>query len=454
MPTAAVADHRRTDRPFRLLPPEPVAGPPRLDPAQRKVVAHRGGPLLVLAGPGTGKTTTLVEAVLDRIHGPGALSPDEVLVLTFSRAAAGELRDRIGARMAGASDGGSAAVSPAGSAAAPSTPQPAGSATAAPSVTTFHSFCFALVGRYRDPDLFTEPLRLLSGPEQDVVIRELVKGTVEPGQWGGGPQGWPEALRAALTTRGFAEELRAVILRARDLGHDPGDLAGFAQRAERADWRSASRFMAEYLDVADARGVLDYSELVHRAVLHIETDEVRRAVRAQYKVVFVDEYQDTDPAQVRLLQALAGDGRDLIVVGDPDQSIYAFRGADLGGILNFHRQFPRRDGRDADIADAADRPAGRAGARTPGAGRPAGTHRPADRSAEDSQDRRRHLCAEGRGAGPDLSRSVHGARHRGRPAAPRPPGGGGAVGADGRAGPLRRAAVGGPTVATDGERPG
>jgi len=341
MPTA-VAGNTRTDRPFRLLPPEPVAAPPRLDPAQRAVVAHRGGPLLVLAGPGTGKTTTLVEAVLDRIHGPGALAPDEVLVLTFSRAAAAELRDRIGARMAGASD--------AGSAAAPSTPQPAGSATAAPSVTTFHSFCFALVGRYRDSDLFTEPLRLLSGPEQDVVIRELVKGTVEPGQWGGGPEGWPEALRAALTTRGFAEELRAVILRARDLGHDPEDLAGFAQRAERADWRAASRFMAEYLDVADGRGVLDYSELVHRAVLHIETDDVRRAVRAQYKVVFVDEYQDTDPAQVRLLQALAGDGRDLIVVGDPDQSIYAFRGADLGGILNFHRQFPRRDGRDADIA--------------------------------------------------------------------------------------------------------
>jgi superfamily I DNA/RNA helicase/RecB family exonuclease len=348
------------DRPFRLLPPEPPAGRPRLDPRQREVVAHRGGPLLVLAGPGTGKTTTLVEAVLSRITGPAALTPDQILVLTFSRAAAAELRDRIGARMAarpkssgsktgGSKAGGSSRTGASGASANRSGANGAGSATAAPAVTTFHSFCFALVGRYQDPDLFTEPLRLLSGPEQDVVIRELVKGTVAPGQWGAGPVGWPEALRAALTTRGFAEELRAVILRARDLGHDPEDLARFAERAERADWRAASRFMAEYLDVADARGVLDYSELVHRAVLLIETDEIRRAVRDRYRAVFVDEYQDTDPAQVRLLQAVAGDGRDLVVVGDPDQSIYAFRGADLGGILGFHRQFPRRDGRDADI---------------------------------------------------------------------------------------------------------
>ncbi|MEJ7690741.1 MAG: UvrD-helicase domain-containing protein [Nocardioidaceae bacterium] len=64
-------------------------------------------------------------------------------------------------------------------------------------------------------------------------------------------------------------------------------------------------------------------------------------LRKQYQAVFVDEYQDTDPSQVRLLQALAGDGRDLVVVGDPDQSIYAFRGADVRGILEFPTQFPR-----------------------------------------------------------------------------------------------------------------
>ena len=91
----------------------------------------------------------------------------------------------------------------------------------------------------------------------------------------------------------------------------------------------------------DFEGVLDYSELIHRAVLLAETDDVRAQLRAQFKAVFVDEYQDTDPSQVRLLQAIAGDGRDLVVVGDPDQSIYAFRGADVRGILEFPTQFPR-----------------------------------------------------------------------------------------------------------------
>jgi len=304
---------------------------PRLDPGQRAVVAHRGGPLLVLAGPGTGKTTTLVEAVLDRMSGPGAVRPEQILVLTFSRAAAAELRDRIGARL--------------------------GETVGVPGATTFHSFCFALLGRFKDPALFSEPLRLLSGPEQDVVIRELVRGTLDPvagwdAQRGGTTHqaGWPGALRAALGTRGFAEELRAVLLRAREQGLDPDRLRAFAERADRDDWRAAARFFGEYLDVADARGVLDYSELVHRAVLLAETDEVRAQLRDAYRVVFVDEYQDTDPAQVRLLQALAGDGRELVVVGDPDQSVYAFRGADLNGILEFPERFRRADGDPAPIA--------------------------------------------------------------------------------------------------------
>ncbi|HZP49793.1 ATP-dependent helicase, partial [Actinocrinis sp.] len=324
-PRSAQRSARRSAAPFRLLPPPlayPVGGL-RLDDRQRSVVEHRGGPLLVLAGPGTGKTTTLVEAVLDRTRGPDALSADEILVLTFSRAAAAELRDRIGARL----------IPGAG----------------APTATTFHSFCFGLVGQYQEPELFGDPLRLLSGPEQDVVIRELVRGTIEPGGWGREPGGWPQALRAALGTRGFAEELRAVLLRARDLGLDPEDLADFAARADRSDWRAAARFYAEYLDVADARGVLDYTELVHRAVLLSEAEEVRALLRRRYRAVFVDEYQDTDSAQVRLLQALAGDGRDLVAVGDPDQSIYAFRGADLSGILDFPEQFRRSDGEPADI---------------------------------------------------------------------------------------------------------
>jgi superfamily I DNA/RNA helicase/RecB family exonuclease len=157
-------------------------------------------------------------------------------------------------------------------------------------------------------------------------------------------------LRAALGTRGFAQELRAVLLRARELGLDPARLREFADRADRDDWRAAARLFAEYLDVTDARGVLDYAELVHRAVILAETPRVREQLRAAYRVVFVDEYQDTDPAQVRLLEALAGDGRELVVVGDPDQSVYAFRGADLHGILEFPQRFRTRAGAPAPIA--------------------------------------------------------------------------------------------------------
>ena len=135
-----------------------------------------------------------------------------------------------------------------------------------------------------------------------------------------------------------------MLARARELGLDPTELAQAARRADRGDWYAASAFFEEYLDVLDVQGVLDYGELVHRAVLLAGQDDVRRELRHDFRAVFVDEYQDTDPAQVRLLQALAGDGADLVVFGDPDQSIYQFRGADVRGILDFPETFRRMDG--------------------------------------------------------------------------------------------------------------
>ncbi len=312
---------------FDTQAPPQVSGPP-LDPAQRRVVDHPGGPLLVLAGPGTGKTHTLVEAVIAKTDPDrAALRPDQVLILTFSRKAASELRDRIGRRLP--------------------------MSGVAPLATTFHSFCYALVRRFQDPELFTEPIRLLSGPEQDVFVRDLVSGSIDVGI-GGGALGeriqWPQDLRAALATRGFAEELRTVLSRARELGLDPTELAQAARRADRGDWYAASAFFEEYLDVLDVQGVLDYGELVHRAVLLAGQEDVRRELRHDFRAVFVDEYQDTDPSQVRLLEALAGDGADLVVFGDPDQSIYQFRGADVRGILDFPEAFRNMDGTPADTA--------------------------------------------------------------------------------------------------------
>ncbi|WP_430542015.1 UvrD-helicase domain-containing protein [Streptomyces roseofulvus] len=301
------AGRPRTPGAYRLVrtAPAPV-DPPQLDAAQRAVVEHDRGPLLVLAGPGTGKTTTLVEAVAARME-RGA-DPERILVLTFSRKAAVELRDRMATRLGGRRP---------------------------PQATTFHSYCYALIRAHQDAELFAEPLRLLSGPEQDLAVRELLAGQIDLERAGLGGVRWPDELRACLTTRGFADEVRAVLARSRELGLGPDALRRFAERVGRPDWKAAAGFLAEYLDVLDLQGVLDYTELVHRAVLLAE-----HVTLPAYDAVYVDEYQDTDPAQVRLLTALTGGGRNTVVAfGDPDQSIYAFRGADVNGILDFPAAF-------------------------------------------------------------------------------------------------------------------
>ncbi|MFE5403614.1 ATP-dependent helicase [Streptomyces sp. NPDC056580] len=306
---------------YRLVRTPPAApDPPRLDAAQRAVVDHGAGPLLVLAGPGTGKTTTLVESVAARIA-RGA-DPERILVLTFSRRAAVDLRDRMALRIG---------------------------AARAPRATTFHSYCYALLRAHQDSGLFAEPLRLLSGPEQDVTVRGLLAGQPDLERLGLDHVRWPDELRACLTTRGFADEVRAVLARSRELGLGPGALDAFARRIGRPDWRAAAAFLAEYLDVLDLQGVIDYAELVHRAVLLAQRPEAAARLAARYDAVYVDEYQDTDPAQVRLLHALAGGGRTLVAFGDPDQSIYTFRGADVNGILDFPAAFPRADGRPAPV---------------------------------------------------------------------------------------------------------
>jgi superfamily I DNA/RNA helicase len=224
---------------YRLRRTPPVAVPaPVLDPEQRRVVDHRGGPLLVLAGPGTGKTTTLVEAVVDRVErgGPGGtpLDPSRVLVLTFSRKAAEELRTRITARL--------------------------GRTTSAAVAWTFHGFCYALVRAHQPADWFGDPMRLLSGPEQHAVVRELLTGAIEAGT-----SPWPADLEPLLGRRGFVEEVRRLLARVRQLGLDPADLAALAGPADRPDWAAAAAFCDEYLDVLQLRGVLDYGELIRAA---------------------------------------------------------------------------------------------------------------------------------------------------------------------------------------------
>ena len=157
----------------------------------------------MLAGPGTGKTTTLVEAVVARIE--AGADPEQVLVLTFGRRAAAELRTRITARL--------------------------GRTTREPLARTFHSYAFGVLRR--EAVLRGEPSpRLLSGPEQDLVVRELLAG--RPGRR---CPCWPQRLHPALPTRGFAQELRDLLLRADERGVDrAASSTGSAAVQGRDDW--------------------------------------------------------------------------------------------------------------------------------------------------------------------------------------------------------------------------
>jgi superfamily I DNA/RNA helicase/RecB family exonuclease len=286
---------------------------PALDPAQQAVVEHAHGPLLVLAGPGTGKTTTLVEAVVARVESGAA--PDEVLVLTFSRKAADELRERIATRL--------------------------GRTVVEPAAYTFHGFCHAVVRAYA-PAGAAAP-RLLSGAEREVRIRELLRGNAA----GEGLTRWPAELRPAITLRGFAREVGDLLDRARERGLDADGLERLGREAGRPEWVAAGHFLDEYLSVLEARGELDYAGLVAEATALL--DGPAAPLRSKFAAVYVDEYQDTDPSQERLLHQLAGDGRLLVAVGDPDQSIYGFRGAEVANITDFGDRFPRRDGSPAPV---------------------------------------------------------------------------------------------------------
>ena len=282
------------------------------------MVDHPCGPLLVLAGPGTGKTTTIVETVVDRIDNRG-IDPGQILVLTFSRKAAQELRQRITARLR--------------------------RTTREPLALTFHSYAYALIRRefQQAQDL---PPRLLTGPEQLLETRELLAGEVRDGA-----ARWPDRLRPALDTRGFAEELRDFLMRAQERGLDSPWLEYHGREQGRDDWVAVADFLERYTGRFDVAPVptLNYAELVRVAANLLSDPEIRKRERAARGVVLVDEYQDTDPAQEELLANLAGDGRELIVVGDPDQSIYGFRGADVRGILEFNKRFPDARGQPAPV---------------------------------------------------------------------------------------------------------
>ncbi len=286
--------------------------PPVLDDDQRRVVEHGHGPLLVLAGPGTGKTTTLVEAAAARVA--DGVPVEHILMLTFSRRAASELRDRVTGRLGGT--------------------------VREPLARTFHSYAFGLLRAASVADGLPAP-RLLGGAEQDVTVRDLLAGDVASGVR------WPPEVEPALSTRAFAGELRDLLLRAVERGLDGPDRRALGRQQRRPEWAAAGRFLAQYADVTSlARpGAWDQAELIRAAIDTLRTDGPLLArERALRRHIFVDEYQDTDPAQADLLELLAHGADELVIVGDPAQSLYAFRGADASALHDVPRRFAHSGG--------------------------------------------------------------------------------------------------------------
>ena len=291
---------------FRLRRPLRAVGAIEPTPEQRRIIDHAGGRLRVLAGPGTGKSATLVEAVAERIAVRGT-APEEILVLTFSRRAAAELTTRITRRI--------------------------GITTREPLVRTLHGYAYSLLRSQAVRSGEPSP-RLLGAGESDQMVRELLAGQQESGRGG-----WPAAVSAALGSPAFAAELRDLMLRTAERGITPRRLADLGRRRQRPEWQAAAMFAREYQDVSDLRqgssglgAALDQAELTRAALGLLTDDALLAAEQSKVRRIFVDEYQDVDPAQVKLIGMLASGADELVVFGDPDQSIYAFRGSDPGAL--------------------------------------------------------------------------------------------------------------------------
>lgn len=283
----------------------------------RRAFDHESGLLRVLGGPGTGKTTLLAELAADRISRRGG-SPENVLVLTAGRRAAATVRTEI-TRLLTDDAARAGAVHTASE----------------PMVRTVHSYAFAVL-RLQAMRAEQPPPRLLSGPEQDTVVRELLEGDVESGA-----RSWPASLRQALTVPGFAEELRDLLMRAAERGLGPGDLTELGQRHERPEWVAAGAFFEQYEQVTLLSGAgdgaaqaLDAAELVGSALLAFEADPgLLDAERERVRYVVVDDAQQLDPQQFRLVELLGAAATEFVVAGDPDQTVFSFRGAEPRGLL-------------------------------------------------------------------------------------------------------------------------
>src|SRR5437879_124642 len=265
-----------------------------LNPEQREAVLHTRGALLILAGAGSGKTRVITSRVAYLV-GEGHARPEEVLAVTFTNKAAEEMRTRVETLL--------------------------GSECSRMWVSTFHSLCARLLRREAPAIGLTRDFVIYDSSDQLSVVKQALKelhiddSFVQP--------------RAALSR----------ISHAKNRMEGPDEVAG-TEGWNRRDEQIAKVY-AYYLQALKESNALDFDDLLLKTVDLVEKSErVRAKYAEQFRFVMVDEYQDTNRPQYLLIRRLAEVHRNLCVVGDPDQSIYKWRGADLRNILDFEQDFP------------------------------------------------------------------------------------------------------------------
>ena len=265
-----------------------------LNDEQKKGVFTTEGPVLILAGAGSGKTRVLTHRVAYLIEECG-VNPYNIMAITFTNKAAGEMRERIDDMV--------------------------GYGSESIWVTTFHSTCVRILRRYIDRLGYDTNFTIYDADDQKVLMKDICK-------------------RLEIDTKIHKEKMFLnVISSAKDELIDPIE---FETRAA-GDYnkRRQAEVYKEYQKVLRQNNALDFDDLLFKTVELFKLDkEVLSAYQERFKYIMVDEYQDTNSAQFELIRLLASKYKNLCVVGDDDQSIYKFRGANIYNILNFEKHFP------------------------------------------------------------------------------------------------------------------
>ena len=265
-----------------------------LNEPQRQAVMATDGPLLILAGAGSGKTRVLTHRTAYLIEECG-VNPYNIMAITFTNKAAGEMRERID--------------------------QMVGYGSESIWVCTFHSTCVRILRRYIDRLGFGTNFTIYDSDDQKTLMKDICK-------------------RLEIDTKMYKEKMfLSAISSAKDELIDPIE---FERRAA-GDYvkRKQAQVYREYQQALKQNNALDFDDLIMKTVELFKLDkEVLASYQDRFRYIMVDEYQDTNTAQFELIRLLALKYQNLCVVGDDDQSIYKFRGANIYNILNFEHHFP------------------------------------------------------------------------------------------------------------------